>query len=84
MIKVDARVKARAETLSGRKAFGDAENTDAESDSRHYYINTTIMMTEQQYWDEIRKVIHIFEKTKDLQKISQFRPILSKPTEKSA
>lgn len=25
-------------------------------------------MTEQQYWDEIRKVIHVFDKTKDLQK----------------
>ena len=37
MMKVDARVKARAETLSGRKAFGDAENTDAESDSRRFY-----------------------------------------------
>ena len=36
-MKVDARVKARAETLSGRKAFGDAENTDAESDSRRLY-----------------------------------------------
>ena len=25
-------------------------------------------MTEQQYWDEIRKVIHVFDKTADLQK----------------
>ena len=30
-------MKARADTLSGRKAFGDAENTDAESDSRRFY-----------------------------------------------
>ena len=37
MIKVDARVLARADTLSGRTAFGDAENTDAESDSRRFY-----------------------------------------------
>ena len=37
MIKVDARVKARAETLSGRTAFGDASESDAESDSRHLY-----------------------------------------------
>lgn len=32
------------------------------------YTNIIVMMTEQQYWDEIRKVIHIFDKTKDLQK----------------
>lgn len=68
MIKVDAHAKAWAETVSGKTAFGDASEMDAISGSRHYYINITIMMTEQQYWDEIRKVIHIFEKTKDLQK----------------
>ena len=37
MIKVDARVKARADTLSGRTAFGDASESDAESDSRRFY-----------------------------------------------
>ena len=37
MIKVDAHVKARADTLSGRTAFGDASESDAESDSRHLY-----------------------------------------------
>jgi len=37
MIKVDARVKARADTLSGRTAFGDASESDVESDSRRFY-----------------------------------------------
>ena len=32
-------------------------------------MNTNIfMMTEQQYWEEIRKVIHVFDKTKDIRK----------------
>ena len=39
MIKVDARVLARADTLSGRTAFGDAENTDAISVPRHFLSN---------------------------------------------
>ena len=33
------------------------------------YTNIIVMMTEQQYWDEIRKVIHIFDKTKSIDSI---------------
>ena len=44
MIKVDARVKARADTLSGRTAFGDASESDVESDSRRYYNPTELIM----------------------------------------
>ena len=37
MIKVDARIKARAETCIWETAFGDASIADAESDSRRFY-----------------------------------------------
>jgi hypothetical protein len=40
MIKVDARVSARAETVFGKKAFGDASKMDAESVPRLYYAQT--------------------------------------------
>ena len=42
--KVDARVKARADTLSGRTAFGDASESDAESDSCHFVIKSNRIM----------------------------------------
>ena len=39
MIEVDAHARWRELILvSGWKAFGDAENTDAESGSRHFFV----------------------------------------------
>ena len=39
MIEVDAHARWRELILvSGRKAFGDASETDAESDLRHFFV----------------------------------------------
>ena len=52
MIKVDARVLARAETVSGKTAFGDASKMDAESVPRLCYAQTDINYQTNKLWNK--------------------------------